>query len=971
MADIRSMFYQVRVPECDRDLLRFLWWPQADIQKPLEEYRMKVHLFGATSSPACANFALRTTAKEAESRYEQKVIDTVNRNFYVDDCLVSVSDGQEAIKLSKDLGKLCEEGGFELTKWSSNRRAVIQSIPESKRSKEVTPLDLEIEDLPSEKALGMLWFPEEDQFGYKIAIKERPKTGRGILSTMSSVYDPLGFIGPVVLTAKQTLQDLCRLQLGWDDPIPDRHSAQWQDWLANLPRLSDFKVERCLKPKDYGQPDKVEIHHFCEASNSGYGTVSYLRMKNNNGIHCAFLTSKARVAPLKQVTIPRLELTAAAVAVRMNHMLLKELQIPVNNVHYWTDSMSVLQYIQNETARFHTFVTNRVNLIREGSTPDQWHYVKSEDNPADDCSRGLPVAKFLKCERWLKGPPFLWKEECEWPEIKVERSKEYLLADPEVKVTATVVQDQEQESEDSTCIDKLLNHFSSWHDLKKAVGWILRVRKYLLQKVKARKQEAVNDKDTTTKTTMNAKEPVKIVDRLTVEELQMAENAVIKYVQQKSFTEEIKLLNASKEDKHNDRHVKRTSPLYRLDPRITDGILRVGGRLNKATMPEERKHPAILPKKEHLTDLILRHIHESSGHIGRNYMLSQARKKYWIINANSKARNIISKCVVCRRQRSRMEEQKMADLPKARVTPGDPPFSKIGMDYFGPIEVKQGRSKVKRYGVVFTCLTIRAVHIEKADTLDTDSTINAIRRFVARRGPVQQIVSDNGTNLVGAERELRKHIDQWNQSKIHESLLQDGIEWVFNPPAGSHFGGVWERQIKTIRRVMNSILKEQTLTDESLQTLFCECESIINNRPITCVPEEPGDLEALTPNHLLLLKVKPVLSPTVAEETGPYVRKRWKQIKYMTDLFWKRWSKEYITQLQERQKWVRPKPNVKVGNIVLIANESVPRNQWLMARVIETLPDHNGYVRQVKLQTKTNILLRPVHKLILLLEADE
>ena len=248
---------------------------------------------------------------------------------------------------------------------------MIQSIPESKRSKEVTALDLEIEDLPSERALGMLWLPEEDQFGYKIAIKERPKTRRGILSTMSSIYDPLGFIGPVVLTANQTLQDLCRLQLGWDDLIPDHHSAKWQDSLANLPRLSDFKVERCLKPKDYGQPDTVEIHHFCDASNIGYGTVSYIRMKNNDGIHGAFLTSKARVAPLKQVTIPRLELTAATVAVRMNNMLLKELQIPVNNVHYWTDSMSVLQYIQNETARFHKFVTNRVNLIREGSTPEQ------------------------------------------------------------------------------------------------------------------------------------------------------------------------------------------------------------------------------------------------------------------------------------------------------------------------------------------------------------------------------------------------------------------------------------------------------------------------------------------------------------------------------------------------------------------------------------------------------------------------
>ena len=456
-----------------------------------------------------------------------------------------------------------------------------------------------------------------------------------------------------------------------------------------------------------------------------------------------------------------------------------------------------------------------------------------------------------------------------------------------------------------------------------------------------------------------------------MEELQEAEKVIIKYVQQKAFPEEVKLLsNVPKEEERSDHHVKRSSPIYHLDPRMTDGVLRVGGRLSKAAMPEESKHPSILPKNQHVTNLILRHIHDSSGHSGRNHMLSEAQKKYWIIQANSSARRLINKCVVCRRQRAKRAEQKMANLPKARVTPEEAPFTRVGMDYFGPIEVKQGRSMIKRYGVVFTCLAIRAVHIEKADNLDTDSCINAIRRFQARRGQVKQIVSDNGTNLVGAEKELRKHIDKWNQSRIHESMLQRNIEWVFNPPSASHFGGIWERQIRTIRKVMVSILKEQTLTDQSLQTLFCEVESVINNRPITRVPGEPGDLEALTPNHLLLLKVKPILPPVLAEETGPYVKRRWKQIQYMVDIFWKRWSKEYVAQLQERQKWALPKPNVKVGDIVLVANDAVPRNQWKMGRVTVTIPDQEGYVRQVKLQTKTSELVRPVHKLVLLLEAD-
>jgi hypothetical protein len=998
MADIKSMFYQVQVPEADRNLMCFLWWPEGDLDQPLEEYRMAVHSFGATSSPSCANYALRKTAEDNKDQYESRVVNTVYNNFYVDDCLCSLPTEEAAASVVKDLQSLLQSGGFRLTKWTSNSRNVIEAVPEMERAEKLKSLDLTQDDLPTEKALGMLWFAEADSFGYKIEPKVQPSTRRGILSTTSSVYDPLGFIGPVVLTAKQLLQDLCKQQYGWDEQIPEPNRSRWQEWLVDLPKLADYRVDRCLKPKNYGAPKRVQIHHFSDASESGYGTVSYMRMENDHGIHCSFLTSKARVVPIKQVTIPRLELTAATVAVRVNTMLLKELQIQVDEVHYWTDSTTVLHYIENETARYHTFVANRVNLIREGSTPNQWHYIKSADNPADDCSRGLSVADFLKCERWHKGPPFLWKQESQWPKSKLENSAELSSVDPEVKVATTVV--KAEESPDS--IDKLLNYYSNWHDLKKAVGWILRVRKYLLAKAKEKKEESDGGKVQDEKKEEcdggrvqdekkeecdggrvqdEKKEEVdgsKVQDEknmntshLAVAELQIAEDMIIQYIQWKSFPEEVKVLsNIPKEEENRSCYVKTSSSIYRLDPEMKNGVLRVGGRLNKAAMPEETKHPAILPK-HNVTNLILRHIHELSGHSGRNYMLAQAQRKYWIIKANATARKIINKCVVCRRKRSRMEQQKMADLPKARITPEEAPFTRVGVDYFGPIEVKQGRSMVKRYGVVFTCLAIRAVHIEKADTLETNSCISAIRRFMARRGQVKQLISDNGTNLVGAEKELRKHIDQWNQSKIHESLLQHNIDWVFNPPAASHFGGVWERQIRTIRRLMSSILKEQTMTDESLQTLFCEVESVINNRPITRVPGEPGDLEALTPNHLLLMKVKPALPPTVAEETGPYAKRRWKQVQYMTDLFWKRWSREYVTQLQKRQKWALPQSNIKVGDIVLVANESTPRNQWMMGRVIVTLPDQKGYVRQVKLRTKTSTLLRPVHKLILLLEADD
>ncbi|XP_072022069.1 uncharacterized protein [Amphiura filiformis] len=312
----------------------------------------------------------------------------------------------------------------------------------------------------------------------------------------------------------------------------------------------------------------------------------------------------------------------------------------------------------------------------------------------------------------------------------------------------------------------------------------------------------------------------------------------------------------------------------------------------------------------------------------------------------------------------------MSDLPKDRVTPGEPPFSRVGMDYFGPLEVKQGRSIVKRYGVVFVCLASKAIHIEMAASLDTDACVNVIRRFVSRRGQVKQIRSDNGTNLIGAERELRREIAAWNQDRIHDYLLQREIEWTFNPPAGSHHGGIWERQIRTIRKVMCSVIKEQTLTDDSLRTLLCEIEAIVNSRPLTNVPGEVSDLEPLTPNHLLQLKSDMILPPAAAGKLSQYAKRRWRQVQYLADLFWRRWIKEYLPQLQQRQRWIHPQRNAKVGDVVMVVNESTPRNVWPLGRVIETLPASDGLVRRVRVKTRTSILTRPIDKLCLLLESE-
>ena len=265
----------------------------------------------------------------------------------------------------------------------------------------------------------------------------------------------------------------------------------------------------------------------------------------------------------------------------------------------------------------------------------------------------------------------------------------------------------------------------------------------------------------------------------------------------------------------------------------------------------------------------------------------------------------------------------------------------------------------------FTCLVIRAIHIEIVHSLDIGSFLNALQRFICRRGRPVEIRSDNGTNFKGAERELKNAISEWNKGAVQDYLLQKQIEWKFNPPLASHMGGVWERQIRTVRKVLSSLMKEQTLDDEGLSTLMCQVEEIVNSRPLTAVSDDPNDLEALTSNHLLNLRRDPVLPPGIFEKEDLFCKRRWKQVQYMTNIFWFRWTREYLPLLQNRQKWVHSRRNFEVGDVVLVI-EDTHQNLWHLERVLEAYRGDDGHVRSVLLKTKNSVITRPITKICLL-----
>nr|XP_054759571.1 uncharacterized protein LOC129265622 [Lytechinus pictus] len=400
VGDIKGMFHQFFVSEEDRDLLRFLWWEDGDPNKNVIEYRMKVHLFGATSSPGCANYGFKKAADDGEAEFGSDAASYIRDDFYVDDRLKSVATPDEAVSVMKASQAICSKAGLRLHKMMSNNKEVLQSFPIEDRAKGIADLDLEVDPLPIERALGVFWCVESDTLQFRIELKDRPLTRRGVLSTVGSIYDPIGLASPVTLRGKHILQDLCRRKLDWDSPLPDDVRPQWEKWRFEISELEKLNVPRCYKPPNFGKVKRTELHHFSDASFDGYGQCSYIRLVNEEDkVCCSLVTAKSRVTPLRQMTIPRLELTAATVSAKMSTFLRKELTVAKPQEFFWTDSQVVLGYIRNEARRFHVFVANRVQQIHDETNPKRWFYVNTEDNTADEASRGMTAKELVESSR--------------------------------------------------------------------------------------------------------------------------------------------------------------------------------------------------------------------------------------------------------------------------------------------------------------------------------------------------------------------------------------------------------------------------------------------------------------------------------------------------------------------------------------------------------------------------------------------
>ncbi|XP_062602313.1 uncharacterized protein LOC134264026, partial [Saccostrea cucullata] len=931
MADIEQMFYCFRVAKDHQNYLRFLWYKNNYPSNELIEYRMTVHVFGNTPSPSVATYGLRQSVADHP---DPDIRELVHRSFYVDDLLVSVPVAEQAVKLIRKTQEALMEGGkLRLHKVASNSQEVMSAFDEGEKAKDLKYIDLRLDEAPLQKSLGLTWDLQTDSFTVDVSLEQKPFTKRGMLSTLNSLYDPIGFISPVTLKGKILFRKALNSPSDWDDPLPPEFEDEWRNWCDSLEELAHISIPRPYTSSGLQDASRVEVHIFCDASEIAISAVAYLKVVEMDHTDIGFVLGKSKLAPAHGHTVPLLELCAAVLASEIANIVTDNLDSRIDHLQFYSDSRIVLGYLYNTSRRFYTYVSNRVQKVLKLAPASHWTYVQSAKNPADIGSRSIS-ARDLQSSEWIKGPDILSSVQDDKEEFHLVDADHDSNVRPQLSTLMTV-------TKRPFGIERF-QRFSTWKSLVNAIS----ILRYVVLR-----RHGVH------------------CDRFSSHFRRTTEISIFKLVQQETFHQEIANL-------HEGKAISKNSSIVNLDPYLDDdSILRVGGRLRSAEIDHNFKNPCII-SRSHIARLLISHQHDMVQHQGRHYTEGAVRSAgYWIVGCKKLVSSVIYNCVICRKLRGRLEHQKMADLPSVRVCQS-PPFTYVGVDMFGHWEVvtrktRGGSANSKRWAILFTCLSSRASHIEVVEDMSSSAFINALRRFIAIRGRVAEFRSDRGTNFVGSIDALGISAVNVEDPTFKTFLTKNGCSWIFNAPHSSHMGGVWERVIGLARRILDAILLKQPkrqLTHDVLVTLMAEVTAILNNRPLVPVSMDPHNPLVLTPNMLLTQKSVADVPPFQELDIRDMYVSSWKHVQVIAQQFWKRWHTEYLQLLQQRRKWTDSKDNLQI-DVVLLREKEAHRNDWSMGVINRTFPDEDGKVRKIEVRTNRGGQLvhyvRPITEVVL------
>ncbi|XP_062702756.1 uncharacterized protein LOC134285626 [Aedes albopictus] len=757
-ADIREMFHQVLIRPEDRHAQRFLWRDSPSL--PIQVFVMDVATFGSSCSPCSLQFVKNLNAEEQADEFP-KAAEAVKTSHYVDDYLDSVDTVDEAVQLAEDVKTVHARGGFEIRHWLSNSSEVIERIGEC--SSESSKCFLKDKCSGTERILGMTWQPTEDVLSFSIQLRANLQsliteavvpTKREALSLVMSVFDPLGLVAVVLVHGKVLLQDVWRAGVDWDETIPTNLLVRWKEWIQTLKQLEVIRIPRCYF-SGYGQQsyDSLELHIFVDASESAYAACAYFRVVDYGVVRCCLVTAKTKVSPLKPLSIPRLELQAAVMGARLMKSVISNHTLKIHRKVLWSDSTTVLSWLRSDPRRHTQFVGFRIGEILETTDVEDWRWVPTKCNVADEATKWGTGPNIESNSRWFKGPKFLYEQEDYWPRRElplIESTEELRIVNVQAHVS----------------VDQVVNfqRFSKWERLIRTFAFVRRFYENCQRR------------------TRNA--PTYSTSHFSSEELKNAEFAVWRLVQLETYPDEFGLLlrNCHIQPAQQQK-VKKSSPLYTNAPMIGEGgLIRMERRMRHAEwISNDVQFPVILPKTNYVTFLLVDWYHRKFRHANGETVANEVVQKYSIPALRVLVRSVRARCNWCRVYRAKPQTPPMGPLPAVRLTPYVRPFSFVGLDYFGPITVRIGRSNAKRWVALFTCLTVRAIHLELTMSLSTEACKLAIRRFIARRGAPTEIYSDQGTNFQGASRELQEEIAVINDS-LAGTFTNATTQWKFNPP---------------------------------------------------------------------------------------------------------------------------------------------------------------------------------------------
>ena len=875
-ADIKKAFLQLSLKDADRDFLRFLW---NDIA-----YRFRRVCFGI----ACAPFLLNATIHYHLTHTAEPLAEHMIESFYVDDLVLGSSCLEDSVSDIKTAIKVMESACMPLAKWTTSSNDLAKKLQNE--------LDIEVQSTGTTRVLGVSWNLDTDELELNIPdldSNDCQSTKRMVLSYTSKIFDPFGFASPIVVSLKIFLKSLWIKGYDWDTILSYDDHKQFRTLLESFREVCRISIPRSYNRYSL-QSSKFSIHVFCDSSKQAYASCVYMQCCFDDQFTSSLIIAKTRLAPVKRVTLPRLELLACVLGTTLLKKVIKAMNIPSDvKIHCWSDSQIALGWIRNNASKYKQFVGNRIQSIQSVTPPSCWKHCPGDQNPADQATRASSFYKWDK-SLWFHGPAWL-NHYHQWP----DETMNSFQGDEESQ------QELKPERSNVTCsIQETLFDVTRYSSLKKAVRTFVLVRR-AIRKFKDLIRSKYPERTPTLR-----------------EEMDESLSSMIKMDQEKYFSNEINALK-------NGERFPSNGPLKHLQLDIHDEFLVSVGRIDYDRL-------VILPHQSHLTRLIILEAHISLCHGGVGTTLTELRAKYWIPHGRRTVRSAIRSCLTCLRHDCPPYQQQEASLSNYRLERRRP-FEITGCDYTGPFH---SRDEGKVYLLIFTCTVVRAVHLEMCASLNNKDFFLAFRRFQARFGTPKVMISDN-----------------YRTFKFAKSSLQDILEWRFIPEYCPTWGGLWERLIRSVKNSLKRVLGSQLILAEILRTLFCEIESSINKRPLTYLSDDADDMKPLRPIDFFnssMIEFSDENSMVLRKgfkEKNHHLERCWKRWKTEYLLQLREWHK-----VKRRGKYLPEVGDIVLVDPHSLTLKN--RALWPLGRILKVFPGKGNFPRFVIVMCRGRLLRR-------------